>query len=72
MQEREYDRHVIKFLIDLDYIQYDGFPRITKWPSYSGSITMPLILKFICIKDGEKYEMSPAVTFDYVKRRSFW
>ena len=72
MQQREYNRHVIKFLIDLDYMQYDGFPRITKWPGTSGSITMPLILKFICIKDGQKYEMAPTVTYDYVKRRSFW
>lgn len=61
MQEREYNRHVLKFFIDLDYIKYDGFPRITVWPKGSCEIARPHILKFYCVKDGQKHEMSPEV-----------
>ena len=72
MQDRKYNRHVLKFFIDLDYIQYDGFPRITVWPRCSVEIARPHILKFICVKDGQKHEMFPHVVISEVERRSWW
>jgi len=71
-QQRQYNRHVLKFFIDLDYIQYDGFPRITVWPSGPVEIARPHILKFICIRDGQKHDMSPNVVISEIERRSWW
>jgi len=70
---REYNRHVIKFFINLDMIQYDGFPTINMWPRYSRDLKLPYIFKFVCIKDGEKHELSPNVIIQNVSRnRVVW
>jgi len=70
---REYNRHVIKFFIDLDYIQHDGFPKIKMWPRHSKDLTAPYIFKFICIKNGEKHELSPNVIIQNVRsNRGIW
>lgn len=70
-QNREYNHHVIKFFINLDYIKYDGFPRLTVWPRGQVECTEPHILKFIYIKDGREYETG-SVIIDRVQQRRSW
>ena len=68
---REYNRHVIKFFINLDMIQYDGFPTIKIWSNYSRDLTLPYVIKFICVKDGEEHEMLGYITINKV-RQGIW
>jgi DNA-binding CsgD family transcriptional regulator len=69
---RDYDRHVHKITIDLDYIKYDGYPRITHWPLHpTRNLVMPIILEIICVKNNRKEKMG-SVTFSQVRRRSWW
>ncbi len=69
---RNYDRHVHKITIDLDYMKYDGYPRITHWPLHpTRNLVMPIILEIICVKNDRKVKMG-SVTFSQVRRRSWW
>ena len=71
MRQRQYNHHVHKIFIDLDYIQYDGFPRITTWPqSHNPNVAMPIILEFICVKNGEKQVMG-RLQFNYAGGKSY-
>ena len=72
MKQREYNRHVIKVFIDLDFMKYGGFPRITIWPKGSCEISRPHIFKFYCQKDGQKHEMYPPLVISEVEKRSWW
>ena len=69
---RDYNRHVHKITINLDYMKYDGYPRITHWPlNPTRNLVLPIILKIICIKNDVEEEMG-SVTFSEVRRRSWW
>ena len=70
-EQQEYNRHQLTFYIDLDYIPYDGYPRLTLWPRYSNNITLPIYLKFVCIKNGQKHHIG-TTQLSYAKKRSWW
>lgn len=49
-----------QLLLDFAESNY-GFPRITVWPQGTVEVARPHILKFYCVKDGQKDEMYPDV-----------
>lgn len=51
---REYKRHLLKLIIDMDDLKHGAFPTIKPWPSHKHfSITLPLHVQFILRANGE-------------------
>lgn len=71
MRQREYNRHVIKFYFDLDYVDPDGCPQLRMWPNHPANLTLPYILQFHFIKDGKPLSCYSEVTFDKMKTLSW-
>ena len=68
LKQREYNRHVIKFTFDLDYISSDGHPQLRMWPSHATNLTMPHILQFYFIKDNKRLSGFTEITIDKMRR----
>ena len=51
---REYKRHLLKLIIDMDDLKHGVFPTIKAWPSHKHfSITLPLHVQFILRANGK-------------------
>lgn len=51
---REYKRHLLKLIIDMDDLKHGVFPTIKPWPSHKQfSITLPLHVQFILRANGQ-------------------
>ena len=51
---REYKRHLLKLIIDMDDLKHGVFPTIKPWPSHKHfSVTLPLHVQFILRANGQ-------------------
>jgi len=53
MRGREYKRHLMKIVIDMDDLRHDVFPTLKVWPETITSVILPLHVQIILRSDGQ-------------------